>query len=278
MEYRFLAGKAAFLGYSLLYDDSIARGRPVFDGGVRHLGGTLESYGQINAGDSLAAIRDLVFERKEITAAQLIAALDADFEGFADVRRRLLAVPKYGNDDDRVDALQQRLHASLCRVTAAHARRAGLDSYLIVIINNLMHCVLGRITGATPDGRKRGEALANANNPSSGMDRAGTTAFLASLVKLDTRVHAGAVQNMKFSPELFAPALRPKLDALLDTYWAKGGAQAMITVVNRGDLEAALREPEKWGNLMVRVGGFSARYVDLPPDVQQEILRRTLNG
>jgi pyruvate-formate lyase len=109
------------------------------------------------------------------------------------------------------------------------------------------------------------------------MDRNGITAFLNSISKLRTDHHAGAVQNMKFSKEFFTPRMRPKLDTLLNTYWANGGAQAMITVVSRGDLEAALREPEKYAGLIVRVGGWSARFVELEPDVQQEILSRTLN-
>ena len=99
---------------------------------------------------------------------------------------------------------------------------------------------------------------------------------LRSLLKLEPSVHAGAVQNMKFGREMFG-VHRPKLEALLGTYFEGGGAQAMITVVGREDLEAALREPEKWGHLMVRVGGFSARFVELSPTVQQEILERTLN-
>ncbi|NUM68298.1 hypothetical protein HUU39_24015 [candidate division KSB1 bacterium] len=101
------------------------------------------------------------------------------------------------------------------------------------------------------------------------------TAFLNSIVKPRPSIHAGAVQNMKFSRELFANG-RTKLRALLDTYFAKGGAQAMITVVNRKELEAALLEPEKYQHLFVRVGGFSARFVELARDVQLEILSRTL--
>jgi pyruvate-formate lyase len=101
--------------------------------------------------------------------------------------------------------------------------------------------------------------------------------MLNSLVKLDPRWHGGAVQNMKFSPELARD--RPEqFRALLDTYFANGGAQAMITVVGRADLEAAIKNPSEWGHLMVRVGGFSARFVDLPKEVQLEILERTCHG
>jgi pyruvate-formate lyase len=103
----------------------------------------------------------------------------------------------------------------------------GLDSYLVVIINNHANSVLGRHTGASADGRGAGEPMSNANNPTSGNDRSGATAFLRSLVKLDPTIHAGAVQNMKFGREMF--------------------------------------------------GGFSARFVELSPTVQREILERTLN-
>ena len=117
--------------------------------------------------------------------------------------------------------------------------------------------------------------MANGNNPMSGRDTAGVTAMLNSLAKPDTHVHAGAVQNMRFSREMFG-ALRPQLKELLRTYFEQGGAQSMITVLSRGDLEAALREPEKYRHLIVRVGGFSARFVDLSPVVQKELLARTL--
>jgi len=134
---------------------------------------------------------------------------------------------------------------------------------------------MGRWTAASADGRRAGTPMNNGNAPSSGNDRKGITAMLNSIVKPAPAIHAGAVQNMKFSRELFATRRR-ELEALLDTYFAKGGAQAMITVVNRDDLERAMREPERYQHIFVRVGGFSARFVDLSRDVQLEILERTL--
>ena len=99
--------------------------------------------------------------------------------------------------------------------------------------------------------------------------------MLNSLVKPDPHLHAGAVQNLRFSREMFT-TLRPQCQALLRTYFEQGGTQAMITVLSRGDLEAALAEPEKYRHLIVRVGGFSARFVELNPVVQRELLARTL--
>ena len=165
---------------------------------------------------------------------------------------------------------------NLCHFTAAQAAPNGLHHYLIVIINNSANVDLGFHTGASPDGREAEDTLANANNPFPGMDRQGTTAFLSSLLKLDPSIHAGAVQNMKFSRDLFNRR-RPKLEALLKGYFGQGGAQAMITVVSPEDLESAMKEPEKWGHLMIRMGGYSARFVDLERPYQMEVLRRTLN-
>jgi pyruvate-formate lyase len=275
IEYEVVGRTSPFLLLSLLYDDCIARGLPIFQGGVRYLGGTLETYGNINAADSLVAIKKLVYDEGRCTLQQVVAACDANYHGHESLRRELQRAPKFGNDEDEADSMAQQVHNHICQVTMAQAEKAGLDSYLAVIINNWANALFGKTTAASPDGRLTGETLANAINPSPGMDGNGITAVLNSLVKLDPGIHAGAVQNMKFSRRMFTQN-RPKLEALLTGYFRQGGTQAMITVVSRGDLEAAMREPEKWGHLMVRVGGFSARFIDLPREAQLDVLHRTL--
>ena len=115
--------------------------------------------------------------------------------------------------------------------------------------------------------------MANANTPAGGNDKKGVTALVNSLVKPRHDIHAGTVQNMRFGKD-FITNDKAKFDSIVSTYFKKGGAQAMITVINRGDLEKALVEPEKFKDLFVRSGGFSARYIDLPRDVQLEILSR----
>lgn len=275
IEYKITGDQAPFLFLSLLYDDCIERGKGMFSGGVRYLGGTLETYGNISAADSLTAIKDLVYDRKVLSLDRLGAALDANFEGYEAERRLMKNAPKYGNNDPIADEMAVRVHEHVCRTTKAQAERVGLDSYLVVIINNQANTLLGRLTGASADGRRAGEPLTNANSPSGGSDRRGVTALLHSLVKLDPNIHAGAVQNMKFGRPLFREQ-RPKIEALLRTYFNMGGTQAMITVIDRGELERAMQEPQKYGHLFVRVGGFSARFVDLSPDVQREILSRTI--
>ena len=276
LEYEIVGRECRYLLWSILYDDCLEQGKPMFGGGVAHLGGTLESYGQINAGDSLLAIKKAVFEEKWCSAETLIAALEQNFEGHESLREKLLSVPKYGNNHPEADAMAVRIHEATCLKTRAQAERVGLDSYLIVIINNQANTVLGGHTLASADGRQAFDSLANANNAAPGMDRSGLTANLLSLVKLRPDIHAGAVQNLKLSPEWFGRQVE-NLKALFTVYFQQG-AQLMVTVVNAGDLERAMAEPEKYPNLMVRVGGFSARFVELPPAVQREVLRRTLNA
>ncbi|WP_394921763.1 glycine radical domain-containing protein [uncultured Robinsoniella sp.] len=138
-----------------------------------------------------------------------------------------------------------------------------------------MNTTFGLTTGASADGRLAFTYMANANNPTGGMDKNGITALLSSLVKLRPEKHAGSVQNMKFSKDMFG-GLRAKTESLLAAYFAGGGTQTMITVQNREDLENALANPEHYQNLIVRVGGFSARFVDLSRAIQQELISRTL--
>ncbi len=167
------------------------------------------------------------------------------------------------------------VHNHVCNYVRNKASQVGLHSYLAVIINNSANSLMGRTTSASADGRLAFEHMNNGNAPYGGYDREGITAMLNSIVKPDPGIHAGAVQNMKFSPELFYEK-REIIKSLIDTYFQKGGTQAMITVVNRGDLERALQEPEKYRHIFVRVGGFTARFVELSREVQKDILSRTL--
>ena len=270
------AGKdCAFLFFSLLFDDCIARGKALLSGGVRYLGGTLESYGNTNTADSLTAIKALVYDQKALQPGQLLRALQGNFEGQEPLRRQLLDQPKYGNDCTEADSMAQMVHNNICQAAITAGQKTSLHSYLVVVINNNANTVLGKHTCASADGRMAHSFMANANSPFRGADTAGPTAMLNSLVKLDTAIHAGAVQNLKLSREMFtrhAAATR----ALLGTYFQQGGAQLMISVVARQDLENAILHPENYRNLLVRVGGFSARFVELNPMEQQEILLRTL--
>lgn len=275
-EYEAAGRECAFLYFSLLYDDCIERGRSLLNGGARYLGGTLESYGNVNTADSLTAIKKLVYEEKKIRPDTLIKALKSDFRGYEEVRDMLLLAPKYGNDDDTADEMAVTVHEHICRAASEAGRKyTNLSSYLIVIINNNANTVLGKHTSASADGRMAHTFMSNANNPFNGNDTKGLTALLNSLVKLDPSIHAGCVQNMKFSKQMFLEH-PDKVKAMLKVYFQSGGSQAMISTVGRMDLENAVSEPEKYKNLLVRVGGFSARFIELGEEEQREIIARTL--
>lgn len=273
--YRVTGAELAFPLVSLLYDDCVVRGLPLLQGGVRYLSGTLETYGNTSAADSLLAIRAAVYERGLLTADELLACLDCNFVGHERERRMLHALPKFGNDDESADAMNLWVNQQVCGAISSQAEGAGLHSYLAVLINNGTSVIFGKTTAASADGRRAGEPLSNGNQPSAGNDRNGPTALLNSMAKLDPALHAGAVHNLKLGRALFTHN-RPALDALVRGYFAAGGTQVMITVVDRGELEAALLHPERYGHLIVRVGGYSERFVNLPRAIQLDIIQRTL--
>lgn len=275
LEYKIAGEHSPYLFMSLLYDDCFGIGKGMFSGGIRYLSGTLETYGNTNTADSLTSIKELVYEKKLISKDELIKALASNFAGYDKVRQQLLKTPKYGNDNDVADKMLVDVHEHVCNYVKDQAKRVGLHSYLVVVINNSANTLMGHQTSASADGRKSGEPMANGNNPSGGSDVNGPTAFLNSLVQPSPYIHAGAVQNMKFSKEMFT-SKKEILKSLLETFFESGGQQAMITVVDRNELERAIVEPEKYGHVFVRVGGFSARFVELSRDVQLEILSRTL--
>jgi pyruvate-formate lyase len=273
LEYVESGKQAPYLYLSMLYDDCIARGKAIFSGGIKYLGGSLESFGSVNTADSLTAIKKMVFDQKLISPERLIAALNNNFVGYEKEHKLLKECPKYGNDDNYADDIMVELHDFMCNKIRDQRDRTNLDWYLNVLINNKQNTILGRWVGASADGRKAGREMANANTPAGGNDKKGVTALINSLVKPSHAIHAGTVQNMRFGRDFFTSD-RPRFEVILSTYFKKGGAQAMITVINRGDLENALVEPEKHQDLFVRIGGFSSRYIDLPKDVQLEILSR----
>lgn len=275
LEYKIAGNHSPYLYMSLLYDDCFEKGKGMFSGGIRYLSGTLETYGNTNTADSLTAIKELIYEKEVISKDELLKALDSNFVGYEQIRQQVLKTPKYGNDNDIADKMLVDVHEHVCNYVKDQAERVGLHSFLVVVINNSANTLMGHQTSASADGRKSGEPMANGNNPSGGSDVNGPTAFLNSLVKPSPYIHAGAVQNMKFNKEMFT-AKKETLQSLLETFFESGGQQAMITVVDRNELERAMEEPEKYGHVFVRVGGFSARFVELSHDVQMEILSRTL--
>ena len=273
--YQLMNREVSFLFTSLLMDDCIARGKALLDGGVRYLGGTNETYGNINTSDALAAIKHFVYDIKKYTLAQLVEAAKADFVGYEQIRKELWEYDKYGNDLDEVDAMANNLYEYVANGVRDRGIEACMQYYLIVISNNQLNTEWGRRTAASLDGRRAGGFMNPANNPQGGADRNGPTAMLNSLAKFDAGLHGGSVQNIKFSTRFFKEN-RDKIKALFKTYFNKGGCHLMVTVIDKGVLEKAVQNPDDYRDLIVRVSGFSAIFVNLDPDVQAELMSRTM--
>ncbi|MDF2921639.1 MAG: Pyruvate formate-lyase [Paenibacillaceae bacterium] len=265
--------ECAFLYASLLTDDCLERGRSAFDGGMRYIGGCAMGHGFTNAADSLTAIRQLVYREQRITLAQLVSALDADFENQEPLRRLLLDAPKYGNNHPEADDMLAMLYKDINRAAQEAGLNVGLDFHTVSSVNPGGYG-MGFGSGATADGRRKGQPYAIGNSPTSGFDRNGLTALLQSAAKVDP-ANGGAVTNFKLSREFFTGE-RAKLEALFSAFFAKGGLQANITVVNKQDLEAALERPDQYPHVLVRVGGWTARFIDLERSIQEDMIRRTL--
>lgn len=273
--YEVMNQHVSFLFTSLLTDDCIARGKALLDGGVRYLGGTNETYGNINTSDSLWVIRDLVFNQKKYTLRQLNDAMLANFNGYEALRKDCLNCDKYGNDLETADTMANDLYEFVAKGVRNRGIAIGMQYFLIVISNNQLNTEWGNRTAASPDGRLSCMYMNPANNPQGGANKSGPTAMLNSLAKLDAKYHGGSVQNIKFSPSMFNEN-RAVIKSLFKTYFAKGGCHLMVTVVDKGVLEDAVEHPENYPDLIVRVSGFSAVFVDLSPNIQQELLSRVL--
>ena len=261
---------------SCFCDDCIGRGLDINNGGAIypsvHGVGLM---GVATTADSLAAIEKVVFLDKEATLAQLRDALNADFEGYEDLQEKLIAAPKYGNNDDFVDKYAVWFVDYISSQFDLYKTRDGGGFYNNVG-SNVLNVIRGKEVNATPDGRKRGRPFSDAGSPSYGRDTRGPTCTFSSLTKPDyTKLAECSVVNQKYSPDMFSDGKRAKLAALIRTYFKKGGQELQINSTSRAVLMDAMEHPENYQNLVVRVTGFSAFYVNLDKEVQLDILNRT---
>lgn len=261
---------------SCFCNDCIGRGLDINNGGSKYpsVHGAC-AMGIGTTADSLAAIEKVVFVDKKATLAEIRDALNADFEGYEDLRKELLDAPKYGNNDDFADKYAVWFIDYIASLFDKYKTRDGGGIYIAAAANTA-NISAGKIINATPDGRKRGEPLSDAASPTYGRDTRGATATLNSLSKPDyTKVACGSVVNQKFSPSMFTDGKRKKLSSLIRVYFSKGGQEIQINATSREILQKAMENPENYKNLVVRVSGFSAFYVTLDRDVQTDILSRT---
>ncbi|MBS0970161.1 MULTISPECIES: formate C-acetyltransferase/glycerol dehydratase family glycyl radical enzyme [Yersiniaceae] len=271
---------------SALVDDCIERGKSIKQGGAKYDWVSGLQVGIANLGNSLAAVRTLVFEQGIIGQQQLAAALASDFSGLdgEKLRQRLVnGAPKYGNDRDEVDDLLVRAYQTyIDELKQYHNTRFGRGpvggTYYAGTSSISANVPFGAATPATPDGRKAGTPLAEGASPASGTDTLGPTAVFNSLGKLPTAaILGGVLLNQKLNPAtLENPRDREKLLALLRTFFdVHHGWHVQYNIVSRDTLLAAKAQPDQYRDLVVRVAGYSAFFTALSPDAQDDIIART---
>jgi formate C-acetyltransferase len=263
---------------SVFTRDCIARGLDIDRGGATYNWVECSFVGMANLADSLQVIREEVFAKRTITLADLKAAMATNFAGMEPLRLRLLnGQPKYGNDCAQVDALVART-AAFCQAQCATHKIWPDDSPFVPgAFCWIMHEVLGRQTGATPDGRKAGFPFADGGGPAQGRERLGPTAAILSATSWDhSPMIGGLAYNMKFNSSLLeGAAARDRLRDLVITYLRRGGFETQINVVDRSTLLAARERPEQYRDLAVRIGGYVDYFTRLSFEMQEEVLMRT---
>jgi formate C-acetyltransferase len=263
--------------WSLLTDDCIARGRDITDGGAVYAYHSVCLLGTANTADSLCALRRLVFGEKQIAPETLLAALRADFQGHENVRQLLLrGAPKYGNDEDEVDALAREVDEHFIDLMDRLRSPQGAR-FVVHLFSFLANLGFGRGLGATPDGRRAGEPIAYSLSAQQGRDEQGATAMLRSLAKLPHRRAAGAsAAILDLDPAYVAgPEGCERLVRLLQAAFRIGVGQLQVNAVTAERLRQAQQDPERFGNIPVRVAGYSQMFRLLSPDLQDHVIART---
>ncbi len=261
---------------SLLINDCIQTGRDYHNGGARYNTSYIQGVGLGTMTDSMSALKVHVFDRKTLTMPELIAALQADFEGSDRTRQLLLnRTPRYGNDDDEADDLMRLVFEAYYGAIEGRPNTKG-GRYHINLLPTTCHVYFGSVCGATPDGRKACTPLSEGISPVQGADRHGPTAVLRSAAKMDHARTGGTLLNQKFTPQLLKDeAGLDMLVQLIRGYFKLDGHHVQFNVVDADTLRLAQRNPEQYRDLIVRVAGYSDYFCDLGRALQDEIIART---
>ncbi len=245
-------------------------------GAIYDLEGILVMNSIANLVDSLYTIKKLVYEEKRFTIKELLLAIDNNFEGYEDMHARILGLPgKWGNGNPESDEIARDVTTGIFEEMSKYKTYKG--GFFAPFINSMTaHTYDGRIYIATPDGRKAAKPFAASCNPFN-VDTNGPTGVLKSVAALDFTHVLGCAVNIRMHPSGIGQSLdvRKKWINLLDTYFKMGGEQIQPTVVSTEVLRAAQKDPDAYQDVIVKVGGYSAYFVDLGYEIQEEIISRS---
>ena len=236
------------------------------------------SCGMVNVANSLAAIKKNVFDEERFSLKELREAVNADFRGFEDIQKLLLSAPKFGNDDDYVDRILVDLYDEWSDASTRAENWVGDGSRwqpsTLSVTTQVLH---GKACGASPDGRNAQDFLSDgALSAFPGTDEHGPTALIRSATKIHVQNLQSTLFNMKFNPSAIEGELgTKKFIGLIDTYFALGGYQVQYNIVDKEMLLDAQKHPNNYNDLMVRVAGFTAKFVTSVPMYSARCIERT---
>lgn len=263
---------------SLFSDGCIQQGKLLQQKGSHHHYSAIGVSGIANVVDSLAAIEECVFKKHYLTMDELMDLLDTNFEGREDVRQMLLnKAPKFGNNIEDVDQYAEWL-IHFIEDSFEQYKDAMGGAYTILVATQSYNVTLGKSLGATPDGRMANTPCADNVSPSPGMDTNGPTAVVNSLGWCDELVpQSGLLLNQRFDPAIVAGEKGIDIiESVFRAHFAQNGFHIQINVVNNEVLRAAQQDPQNYKHILVRVAGYSAYFVDLSKEIQDNIIERTI--
>jgi len=265
-----------FPNLSISTEGCMESGKDVSEGGAKYnsYGGT--ATGLATTADSLTALKYIVYDKKIVSREEFLKAILDNWEGHEDLRQIVLnTVPHYGNNDPYADAEMTYVLDLYYNITRAFST-CRCTTYKCGTFGASDHVVQGEVTWATPDGRKTGDPIADACSPAQGRDKCGPTAVLTSATKFEqSHLMDGMALNLKIHPtSLQGDEGITKLEDLTKTYFEQGGMEVQYNVVDGETLRKAQKHPENYHNLVVRIAGFSAYFVDMTEEMQNDIISR----
>ncbi|MBO4677002.1 MAG: hypothetical protein J5633_05605 [Oscillospiraceae bacterium] len=265
-----------FPNLSISTEGCMESGKDVSEGGAKYnsYGGT--ATGLATTADSLTALKYIVYDKKIATREEFLQAILDNWEGHEELRQRVLhQVPHYGNNDPYADVEMKYVMDLYYNITRAFST-CRCTTYKCGTFGASDHVVQGEITWATPDGRKTGEPIADACSPGQGRDVCGPTGVFNSAVNFE---HGHYLDGMALNLKIHPTSLRAddgitKLEDMTRTYFNNGGMEIQYNVVDAETLRKAQAHPENYHNLVVRIAGFSAYFVDMTEAMQNDIISR----
>jgi len=248
--------------------------------GAKYNNNPMGSQGLGGVADSLAAIRWAVFEEKLVTMEELITHMNNNFKGAEELREKLRhKAPKYGNGDERTDNLAKWVASTLCDITRKYKARGGDGIYHNCLVSSGTQVMEGKALGASADGRLAYEPVSNGISPGNGMEKNGLTMALRSVAyaTADPHLTNGATMNIRINPNILeTDEGLEQLTSIVEAYLEMGGRELQINPISTETLRDAQAHPEKYPDLSVKVSGYSARFIDLRKELQDDIIARTV--